>query len=103
VDVRAALRRTRLPFVASLFLAALLGLPGTPAPAIDPLPVPVVAAVAAAPASATSVASPVEAPVAEPVAPSVAAVPAVVDPGVQTLADQVGTAASGPRAPPFSA
>jgi len=103
VDVQAVLRRSRLPFVASLFLAALLGAPTVAGPVLDPLPAPV-AVLAAAPVTSSTAAEPVAA---EPALPP----PAVpVDdlstpsfPGARVLADQASAAAAAPRAPPFSA
>jgi hypothetical protein len=114
VDVRAALRRTRLPFVASLFLAALLGAPTIAGPTVAhpvsaPLPAPV-AVLAAAPSTVTTTAQstaarPVIAEPATPLPPAASAddTPAVGYPGARILADRVGAAASAPRAPPFSA
>jgi hypothetical protein len=102
VDVRAAIRWTRLPLVASLFLAALLGV--VPAPAPAPATDTVVAA-AQSSISATAVSAP-----AEPVAAGTAAVapastlddslPAVVFPATSALIDQADHAALAPRAPP---
>jgi hypothetical protein len=96
------LRRTRLPLVVSLFLAALLGAPTTAGPATDPLPVPVTAAAAAAPAA------PAPAPVVAetitlepPAAPATAAQPVRL--ATLALTEQVSTAATGPRGPPATA
>jgi hypothetical protein len=102
VDVRAAIRWIRLPLVASLFLAALLGV----APSAQPAPAPAGTVVAAAQAgiSATAVSAP-----AEPVAADTAAapvstldddLPAVVIPATSALIDQADHAALAPRAPP---
>jgi len=95
VDVRAAVRRTRLPFVASLLLAALLGAPPSTHPAAEPLPV-----AAAVQASAT-----VEQVAAEPVLDTPEATPAQVVQTVEApkpgaLVDQAVRAARTPRAPP---
>jgi hypothetical protein len=97
VDVRAAIRRTRLPFVASLFLAALLGAPTAAVPAVEPVPISVAAqsaiSVSAAPAAD------------EPVAPvpadePVLAAQAAALPDSPALRDQAVRAALAPRAPP---
>lgn len=104
MDVRAVLRRSRLPFVASLFLAALLGAPTMAGPTLDPLPAPV-AVFAAAPATNTTAAEPVAAEPALPLPPAAPAddLPAPSLPDARVLADQASTAAAAPRAPPFSA
>ena len=95
MDVRAAVRRTRLPFVASLLLAALLGAPPSTPPAAEPLPV----------AAAVQSAATVEQVAAEPVLDTPEAVPAQVVrtaevPGPGALVDQAVRAARTPRAPP---
>lgn len=109
MDVKAALRRTRLPLAASLFLAALLGAPTIVGPVSVPSPSPV-AVLAAAPSTVTTTAPstaarPAITEPATPLPPAVVAddAPAVGYPGVRILADQVGAAASVPRAPPLSA
>ena len=98
MDVRAAIRRTRLPFVASLLLAALLGAPAT----VEPAPAPGPAVISAAASTATT---PADTPAAEPdtepapatvVAESGDHVPAA-RPG---LLDRAARAALAPRAPP---
>jgi hypothetical protein len=102
VDVRAVFRRARLPLVASLFLAALLGAPAVAAtPALDPLPARVTVLAAAAPTSTTAT----EPTAAEPApAPAPAAdTTTVAYPAARVLLDRSGTAAGAPRAPPFSA
>ncbi|MET8151048.1 hypothetical protein ACIBSW_26800 [Actinoplanes sp. NPDC049668] len=96
-----------MPFVASLLLAALLGAPNTAALTVDPRPVPIAAASAASAAS-VAVTKATEPLAAEPTAPPspvapAAGTPAAASPGVRALADQSGTAATGPRAPPLSA
>ncbi|GID96670.1 hypothetical protein ACFQFC_21155 [Amorphoplanes digitatis] len=93
-----------MPVVASLLLAALLGAPTAAGPAVDPRPAPVAAASAAS-VAVTRATEPVAAePSAPPAPPAPADVtPAAAAPGVRTLADQSGTAATGPRAPPLSA
>jgi len=96
VDVRAAIRRTRLPFVASLFLAALLGAPTV---AAAPAPAPV-----AAVRSAISTAA--EPAVGEPIgvvpaATPVRTAPAVALPATPALRDQAVRVARTPRAPPL--
>jgi len=95
VDVKAAVRRTRLPFVASLLLAALLGAPPVTPPAAEPLPV-------AAAVQSDRAAEPVAAePVADTPAPTPAqVVPAVLAPEPPALVDQAVRAARTPRAPP---
>jgi hypothetical protein len=95
VDVRAAVRRTRLPFVASLLLAALLGAPPAAPPAAEPLPV----------AAAVQAATTVEQVAAEPVLDTPEATPAqvvqtVAAPKPGALVDQAVRAARTPRAPP---
>jgi hypothetical protein len=95
---------TRLPLVASLFLAALLGAPT--APALDPLPAPVTVLAAAPPTTSTTTA--IEPTAAEPVPAPPASAPAVeaatvTYPAARVLLDRSGTAAGAPRAPPFSA
>ena len=98
VDVKAAIRRTRLPFVASLFLAVLLGAPAVASAAIEPVRAPA----AAAHSSISTATEPVSA---EPViveqesAPVLAA-PAVARPATPALRDQAVRAALAPRAPP---
>ena len=102
VDVRAAIRRTRLPLVASLFLAALLGV----APATEPAPVTgTVAAAAQSSISTTAVAAAAEPIAAETVAAAPLStvddsLPAVVFPATSALIDQADRAALAPRAPP---
>lgn len=96
MDVKAAIRRTRLPFVASLLLAALLGAPPATPPTAEPLPV---AAAVQSSATVEQVAA------AEPVldAPEAAAgqvVAAVAAPEPGALVDQAVRAARTPRAPP---
>jgi hypothetical protein len=98
MDVRAAIRRTRLPFVASLFLAALLGAPTTAAPAIKPLPISVAARSASSPATAPAADEPVTA---APAAAPVLAAPAAVLPESPALREQAVRAALAPRAPPL--
>ncbi|GAA3350902.1 hypothetical protein GCM10020358_78560 [Amorphoplanes nipponensis] len=96
------LRRTRLPLVVSLFLAALLGAPTAAGPAGDPLPAPVTAAAAAAPAAAAVPPLVVEETDAEPtVAAPAPARP--VRPAATVLTDQISTAATAPRGPPATA
>lgn len=100
--MKGVVRRTRLPLVVSLFLAALLGTPTAAGPATDPLPVPVTAAVAAAPVATAPAPVLVEETVAEPPAPPAApAQPVLV--AASVLTDQVGTAAAAPRGPPRTA
>jgi transcription elongation GreA/GreB family factor len=107
VDVRSAIRRTRLPLVASLFLAALLGA----APVIEPAPATDTAVVAAhsrvstTAVSATALTSAVESAPAEPAAAASlsildAGASAVVVPVPSALTDQADRAARAPRAPP---
>jgi hypothetical protein len=102
VDVRAAIRWTRLPLVASLLLAALLGV--APSTQRAPAPADTVVAAAQSSISATAVSVP-----AEPVAADTAAapvstfddgLPAVVFPATSALIDQADHAALAPRAPP---
>jgi hypothetical protein len=100
MDVRAAIRRTRLPFVASLFLATLLGAPiaASTAPATEPAPTPVAAV-------HSTISTAAEPAVAEPIVaiaatPPVLAAPAVVRPPAPTLRDQAASPALAPRAPP---
>ena len=95
VDVRAAVRRTRLPFVASLLLAALLGAPPSTPPAAEPLPV----------AAAVQSVADVEQVAAEPVLDTPETIPARVVQTVRApkpgaLVDQAVRAARTPRAPP---
>jgi hypothetical protein len=102
--VRSVLRRTRLPLVVSLFLAALLGGPAA-APVGDALPVPATVTTVAAPAVSAPLAEKpravVPAPVAPPVVPAFAPEPVVST--TPSLADQVRVAATAPRAPPRAA
>ena len=107
MDVRAAVRRTRLPFVTSLLLVALLGAPATvePAPVAGPGAVAVsmgtAASVVAASVAPASEATAPAAPAAEPAGtPAVAAVHADVPPAGPGLTDQAEHAALAPRAPP---
>jgi hypothetical protein len=104
VDVKAAIRRARLSFVASLFLVALLGTPIT-TPAGEPVPAPAAAARSAAAQSAVSSAADSTAPE-QPAATSallpVLAAPAVVRPVARTLRDQAARPALAPRAPPLA-
>jgi hypothetical protein len=104
MDVRAAIRRTRLPFVASLLLVALLGAPATveSAPVAGPgaaaASVGTVTAASVTPASeATASATPAAEPAGTPVVP---AVHADVPPARPGLTDQADRAALAPRAPP---
>ncbi len=100
VDVKGALRRTRLPLVVSLFLAALLGAPTATGPVTDPLPVPVAAA--AAPVTAAPAPVVVEQIIAEP--PALPVAPSQpVRPTAPLLTDQVSTTATAPRGPPLTA
>jgi hypothetical protein len=102
VDVRAAIRRTRLPLVASLFLAALLGV----APAAEPAPATGAVVVAAQSGiSTTAVAAATDPLAAETVAAAPLsavdeAISAVVFPATSALIDQAHRAALAPRAPP---
>jgi hypothetical protein len=96
VDVKAAVRRTRLPFVASLLLAALLGAPPPTPPVAEPLPV----------AAAVQYRTTVEQVAAEPVPDTPESVPAHVVPAAEApkpgaLIDQAVRAARTPRAPPL--
>jgi hypothetical protein len=96
------LRRTRLPLVVSLFLAALLGAPTTTGPVTDPLPVPVTAAAAAAPSAPAPASVVAESITIEP--PAVPVLPAgPVRLAAPLLTDQVSTAATAPRGPPRTA
>jgi hypothetical protein len=98
MDVRAAIRRTRLPFVASLLLAALLGAPATveAAPVGGP-------GVVASPATVTTIEA--ETPTGD---STVEAVATTVVAGFHAeapspgpaLIDQADRAALAPRAPP---
>lgn len=100
--MKGVVRRTRLPLVVSLFLAALLGTPTATGPATDPLPVPVTAAAAAAPAAAAPTPVLVEETVAEPpAAPAAPARPVLL--AAPLLTDQVNAAAAAPRGPPATA
>ena len=95
MDVRAAVRRTRLPFVASLLLAALLGAPPLTPPAAEPLPV----------AAAVQSGATVEQVAAEPALETPETTPAqvvqtVAAPRPSALDDQAVRAARTPRAPP---
>ena len=97
--MRGVLRRTRLPLVVSLFLAALLGAPSAAGPVTDPLPVPVTAAAVAAPATSATASAVVETITTEPpVAPAAPAQPVRL--AAPLLTDQVSTAATAPRGPP---
>ena len=96
MDVRAAIRRGRLPLVASLVFAALLGSPAVTEPA-PPTATVIAHSTVSTPADATAVAEPVVA-VAAP-APIIAAPPAA-GPGSPVLRDQAVRAALAPRAPP---
>jgi hypothetical protein len=105
VDVRAAIRRTRLPLVASLFLAALLGVaPATKA--AEPAPAAGTVVAAAQPSiSTTAIPSTTEPVAAETVAAAPLStvdegLPAVVIPATSALIDQADRAALAPRAPP---
>ena len=102
VDVRAAIRRTRLPFVASLFLAALLGAPAVAPPAAEPAPVTVAAAAHSTSANEpeTTVAEPLAA---EPAVTLIIEAPAATMPASPALRDQAIRAALAPRAPPRAA
>ena len=99
MDVRAAIRRTRLPFVASLLLAALLGAPAT----VEPAPVAGPRVVAGPAATVTTVEA--ETPAGE---STVEAVATTVVAGFHAdapspgpaLTDQADRAALAPRAPP---
>src|SRR5215218_11066498 len=99
VDVRAAVRHTRLPFVASLFLAMLLGAPtAAAAPAVEPARAPVAA-------EHSTISTPAEPAAVEPIiaAPAVTplfAAPGIVRPATPALRDQALRAARAPRAPP---
>ncbi|HEV7965754.1 MAG TPA: hypothetical protein VGP57_24650 [Actinoplanes sp.] len=98
MDVRAATRRTRLPFVASVFLAALLGVPAAPAPAVEPVPISMAAQSAIAVSAAPAADEPITAvPADEPVL----AAPAAALPDSPALRDQAVRAALAPRAPPL--
>ena len=102
VDMRSVLRRTRLPLVVSLFLAALLGAPTATGPVADPLPMPITAAVAAAPTDSAPAPALVDELRPEP--PAVPAAPARRFPADSpVLADQASIAAGAPRAPPHTA
>ena len=96
MDVRAAIRRGRLPLVASLVFAALLGVPSAPEP-VRPTATVVAEATTSTPADATAVAEPVVA--VEAPTPIIAAPPAP-GPGSPVLRDQAVRAALAPRAPP---
>ena len=110
MDVRAAIRRTRLPFVASLLLAALLGAPATmeSVPAGPVIAAPMIAGrVAESPVAAepaTSVATAADSVVAgipvEPAHSSVRVLPTGVPLAGAGLADQADRSARAPRAPP---
>jgi hypothetical protein len=100
--MKGVLRRTRLPLVVSLFLAALLGAPTAAGPVLDPLPVPATAAAAATQAApATAPAVPEEIVAQPPIAPAAPAQP--VSFAAPLLTDQVSTAAAAPRGPPATA
>jgi hypothetical protein len=100
--MRGVLRRTRLPLVVSLFLAALLGAPTAAGPVTDPLPVPITAAAAAAPAASAPDQVVVETISTQPpVVPAAPAGPVLV--ATPLLIDQVSTAATAPRGPPTTA
>jgi Skp family chaperone for outer membrane proteins len=100
VDVRAAVRRTRLPFVASLFLAALLGAPmAAAAPAVAPVRASVTVAHAAVPTAAHRASAELRSLVAVPA--SARATLAVALPDVPALGHQAVRAAVAPRAPPL--
>jgi hypothetical protein len=95
VEVKAAIRRTRLPFVASLLLAVLLGAPAAvPAPAVQPAPVSVAAAQSSISQVEAEPAGAVEVP------PVLLEDPVVVRPVLPALRDQAARAATTPRAPP---
>lgn len=102
------LRRTRLPLVVSLFLAALLGGPAA-LPAGEALPVPATVTTAAAPTVSTPLADETRAAVAAhatvPAVPPAFSAPAPLPVVGSSLAltDQVGAAAAAPRAPPHTA
>ena len=126
VDVRAAIRRTRLPFVASLFLAALLGMPaaGTaPVGVPSAAPQSTFSTVDDAPVSRPIIAVAPDTPIAAPASihassahtasghtasgqsgPALAApvrtVSAIGRPAASGLRDQAVRAALAPRAPP---
>ena len=96
------MRRTRLPLVVSLFLAALLGAPTAAGPVTGPLPAPVTAAAAAAPAAPAPAPPVPEENVTDP--PVAAQAPAgPVRLATPLLTDQVSTAATAPRGPPATA
>ena len=106
--MRSVLRRTRLPLVVSLFLAALLGGP-TATPVGEALPVPATVTTVAAPAvsaplaeeTRAAVAAHAAAPVAPPVSPAAAPQPVI---GLfPVLTNQVRAAVAAPRAPPVTA
>jgi hypothetical protein len=99
MDVRAAIRRTRLPFVASLLLAALLGVPAT----VEPAPVAGVGVVASPATADVTAAGPAAAEVtaAEPAeTPVVTAFPVDAPPAGAGLTGRADLAALAPRAPP---
>lgn len=101
MDVLRVLRRTRLPLVVSLFLAALLGAP-TAGPATGSRPVPASASVVAPPVAAAP--EPVVAAETTPEPPAVPELPArPVRLAAPLLTDQVSTAATAPRGPPTTA
>ncbi len=98
MDVGAAIRRTRLPFVASLLLAALLGAPATmePAPVAGPRVVAGPAATVPAEAETPAAESP-----AEPAETATAVeVRADTPPAGPGLTDQADRAALASRSPP---
>lgn len=96
------LRRTRLPLVVSLFLAALLGAPTAAGPVTGSLPVPASVSAAAAPVAPAPAPAVVAETTTEP--PAVPAAPArPVRLAVPLLTDRAGTAATAPRGPPTTA
>ncbi|MFI7603352.1 hypothetical protein [Actinoplanes sp. NPDC049681] len=107
MDVRGVLRRTRLPLVASLFLALLGGAAVTAAP-VEPAPVSVTATVAAAEITPAPASEPpsfllATAPAAGPAVALDAAVPLAATAPITLLAGQVSGFATGSRAPPTTA
>jgi hypothetical protein len=97
MDVRAAIRRTRLPFVASLLLAALLGAPAT----MEAVPVTGPAGISAAAPAAAEAEIPAAEPPAEPAADTAASgVRADAPPAGRGLIHQADRALLAARAPP---
>ena len=96
------LRRTRLPLVVSLFLAALLGTPTAAGPVTASMPVPASASAVAAPvAAAPAPVAVAETPTEPPAVPAPPARPVRL--AAPLLTDQVSTAATAPRGPPTTA